>query len=109
MNRWKLACFVALGGWLTSVAVAAYFLVDEAVTIGYLKDGYADCGAHRDFLHTLLEHRLTRTEARAAGRNVKWSANGSERTVAPAEFKLSFDANGAYVGSQFGASSVGQP
>lgn len=109
MNKWKLAFFVLLCGWLLTLFGGAYLVVDRAVTIGYMKDGYADCEAHRDFLHALIKGRLSRADIAASARSVKWKSDGwQEQTVTPDMVHMKYDKDGRYLSSTFGASTAGQ-
>jgi hypothetical protein len=106
MNRWKVAFFVMVPLWLGTVAVFLYSLVDGGVTQTYMSEGYADCEAHRDFLHAQARGRLTRDAMRSTPVKVTWSANDYTRDVEADEFELKFDKQGRYVGSRFGASQT---
>jgi len=44
-NRWRIAFFVLLAIWITSVGVFGYEIVDQAVTISYGQDSY-DAAEH---------------------------------------------------------------
>ncbi|HNN93186.1 hypothetical protein [Haliangium sp. UPWRP_2] len=108
MNKWKIASFALLGGWLLTLAGGAYLVIDHAVTIGYMKDGYADCEAHRDFLHTLIKGRLSRADIAAAAGSVKWRSDGwQEQTVTKDMVHIQYDQDGRYLSSTFGASTAG--
>lgn len=40
MNKWKIGFWISTALLLISVIVAAYVLVDQSVTIMYMRDGY---------------------------------------------------------------------
>jgi hypothetical protein len=40
MNKWKIAFWISTLLLLTTVVVAAYVLIDQSVTIMYMRDGY---------------------------------------------------------------------
>jgi hypothetical protein len=40
MNKWKIAFWISTVLLLTTVVVAAYVLIDQSVTIMYMRDGY---------------------------------------------------------------------
>lgn len=109
MNRWKIAFFALLGCWIVTLVVGAYLVIDHAVTIGYMKDGYSDCEAHRDFLHMLIKGRLSRADVGASARSVKWKSDGwDEQTLTPDMVQMKYDKDGKYLNSTFGASTTGQ-
>ncbi|HEX4456486.1 MAG TPA: hypothetical protein VIA18_00870 [Polyangia bacterium] len=94
-NKWKVAFFVLLGCWIVTLVAGAYLVVDRAVAVSYMQDGYADCEAHRDFLHALVKGRLTRADIA--------SAPDGKTGV-----QIKYDKEGKYVSSRLGASSAGQ-
>ncbi len=107
MNRWKVAFFVLLGCWVVTLVVGAFLIIDRAVSIGYMKDGYADCEAHRDFLHQLLKGRVSRTDVAASARSVKWKSDGwQEQTLTKDMVQMEYGKDGMYLRSTFGASTT---
>ena len=52
MNKWKIAFWISTTLLLITVVVAAYVLIDQSVTIMYMRDGYE--GTEND-LKTLTE------------------------------------------------------
>ncbi len=107
MNKWKFAFFALLGGWALTLGVGAFLVIDRAVTIGYMKDGYADCEAHRDFLHLLLKGRVSRADVAASARNVKWKSDGwQEQIVTKDMVQMEYGKDGLYLRSTFGASTT---
>ena len=75
-----------------------------------MKDGYADCEAHREFLHTLIKgRRLSRADIAASARSVKWRSDGwQEQTVTPDMVHIKVRQRRRYLSSTFGASTAGQ-
>jgi hypothetical protein len=106
MNRWKVAFFVALVGWVGTVAFMGYAVVDQAVTVTYMREGYADCAAHRDVLHALARGRLTKSLLQSAAPKAEREVDGHKQVVKAADVSFQYDAQGRYVASQYGASTT---
>ncbi len=54
MNKWKIAfwsCFVLL---IATISIGAYTILDQAVTITYMKEGYTDTKADLAILIDLI-------------------------------------------------------
>lgn len=64
MNRWKLAFFMLLGLFTMTLAGGLYVVVDGGVTVTHMREGYADCEAHRDWLDAMLRGQVSREEMR---------------------------------------------
>jgi len=52
MNKWKIAFWVCLTVLLVVTAFGVYSIVDQAVTLTYQKEGYADT---ENYLENLIE------------------------------------------------------
>jgi hypothetical protein len=52
MNKWKIGFWVSTTLLIVSLAVGAYIIVDQSVTIMYMQEGYSDT---ENDLKTLLE------------------------------------------------------
>jgi hypothetical protein len=108
MARWKTAFFVMLGVWVLTSAFLAYEVIDLATAAHDMREGYADCEVHRDYLQELAKGRVTRAEVQATRPPTTRSANDDEREVSPDDFRTVFDAQGRYLASEYGASSAGE-
>lgn len=109
MNRWKVAFFVALVGWVGTVGAVgalAYAMIDQGVTQTHMGEGYADCEAHRDMLDALAKGRLTKSLLQSAAPKVELQRNGEKQVVKASDVTFQYDAQGRYVGSQYGASTT---
>jgi hypothetical protein len=106
MNRWKVAFFVALVGWVGSVGVLGYAVIDQAVTVTHMREGYADCEAHRDLFHAMAKGRLTRSVLQASAPQVERQVDGDKQVVKASDVQFQYDAQGRYTASQFGASTT---
>jgi len=67
-NYWKSAFWIACVLWLGTVSLHLYSTVDQGVSLTYLREGYADCEAHRDFLSEQAKGHLTRSQVEAGSR-----------------------------------------
>lgn len=106
MNRWKVAFFVALVGWVGTVGVLGYAVVDQAVTGTYMREGYADCEAHRDVLHAVARGRLTKGMLQAAAPKAEREVDGDKQVVKASDVRFQYDGQGRYVASRYGASTT---
>lgn len=106
MNRWKVAFFVALVGWVGTVAVLGYATIDQAVTVTHMREGYADCEAHRDVFHELAKGRLTKGLLQSAAPQAQREVDGDKQVVKAGDVQFQYDAQGRYVASQYGASTT---
>ena len=106
MNRWKVAFFVALVGWVGTFGVLGYTVIDQAVTVTYMKEGYADCEAHRDLFDAMAKGRLTKSLLQSAAPRVERELDGDKRLVQASDVEVQYDAQGRYVGSQLGSSTT---
>ena len=82
-NRWRIAFFVLLAIWVTSVGILGYEIVDQAVTISYGQDSYDE--AQRAL--TILK-RLTPA---VQGRNQRLAFLGLLREQNPKGFIVATD------------------
>lgn len=105
MNRWKLAFFAVLGLWVLTLLVGAYSAVDAGVSATYMREGYADCEAHRDWLDAMLRGQVSRAEVKSARPKVTRTVDDQAHELKPGDVRVRYDANSRYVSSQFGAST----
>ncbi|XXF78499.1 hypothetical protein P2318_01705 [Myxococcaceae bacterium GXIMD 01537] len=106
MNGWKVAFFVALVGWVGTVGVLGYATVDQAVSLTYMREGYADCEAHRDLFDSLAKGRLTKNQLESAAPKAQREVNGDKQPVKASDVEFQYDAQGRYTASQLGASTT---
>lgn len=106
MNRWKVAFFVALVGWVGTFGVLGYAVIDQALTVTYMKEGYADCEAHRDLFDAMAKGRLTKSLIQSASLKVERELDGDKLVVKASDVDFQYDAKGLYTGSQYGASTT---
>jgi hypothetical protein len=101
-NWWKVGFFCAMTAAVVVAAIGAYMVLDQAVTIDYMRVGYKDTEKDLAAMSTLVDHRyvgMTKTEMlpllqRAyAGELVK--DEGS--TVLAGQFTFQFDEAGKFV------------
>ncbi len=63
MNKWKIAFWVCLAVLLLVTAFSVYSIVDQAVTLTYQKEGYADTESDLDNIIEIINKTdLTKTQ-----------------------------------------------
>jgi hypothetical protein len=63
MNKWKIAFWICLTILILVTAFSTYFIIDQAVTLTYQKEGYADTENDLDNLIQIINKTdLTKTE-----------------------------------------------
>ena len=92
--------------WLATVLCGAYVILDQSVTGTYLLVGYADCRAHRDYLHAQAYRRLTRGMIGARRVRVTWSNPPESRELGTHEVRVLYSPEGTYLGSQIAGSTT---
>ncbi|MFP2909726.1 hypothetical protein ACLESD_32705 [Pyxidicoccus sp. 3LFB2] len=101
-----MAFFGVLVLWLLTLVVGAFTVVDSAVSLTYMRDGYADCAAHRDWLNAMLRGQVTRAQVKAARPKVTRTMEDHSSVLEPGDVSVHYDANGRYASSQLGASTT---
>lgn len=54
-NKWKIAFWISLLLLVTTAAIGLYSVVDQAVTLTYMKEGYSDTEADLETLIQIIE------------------------------------------------------
>ncbi len=67
MNKWKIAFWVCLTTLLLVTGFGVYFIIDQAVTLTYMKDGYADTENDLDNISKIInETDLSKSQIKKA-------------------------------------------
>ena len=67
MNKWKIAFWVCFTTLLLTTAFGMYCILDQGVTLTYIKDGYSDTENDLDNLTKIInETDLTKTQVKKA-------------------------------------------
>jgi hypothetical protein len=64
-NRWKVAFWILIAVWLTTTAVLLYEILDQAVTLTYMQEGYRDCEEDLKILTRSIPGKLERGDFKA--------------------------------------------
>jgi len=67
MNRWKLAFWISFLMLLTVTAVGIYAIIDQGVTLTYMKESYADTENDLNYLSKIInETDLSKSKVQQA-------------------------------------------
>jgi len=111
MNYWKIAFFIVLFANLILDTIlfviffgSGYAIIDMSVSLTHLNEGFADCEAHRDLLHELAREQLREPTGAPPTLTVTRNVDGYTQVLEYGDFTARYDADGRYLGSQYGGS-----